>query len=74
MFVPGRHFQLNVTLLVRPGAYHRGTQVRSGLTHNPYTWLERPAREEHVSLFGPFVSYGEEEKFYEYGWTQGPML
>jgi hypothetical protein len=44
-----------------PGAYPAGgaeiSWVDSGITHKHLTRLERPARNKHSSLLGPFVSY-----------------
>jgi len=41
-------------------------QVGSDLTHKQITKLERPARDKHSRLFGPFVSF-KEKKFYNTG-------
>jgi hypothetical protein len=36
--------------------------------------LDRPARDKHSSLFGPFISY-EEKKFFSVGpWVQNDAL
>ncbi len=47
------------------GAHERcSTQVGSGLTHKYKTRKEMLARDEHPSVFGPFVSKSE-KKFYK---------
>jgi hypothetical protein len=61
VFLPG-----SPCLRGTPGADPRrrfSTWVGSWLTRKHSTGVERPARDQHSSLFGPFVSYEEKESF-----------
>jgi hypothetical protein len=66
--VPGKPFQLSLMFEGKTGAYPseaslRCSSLRSApsLTQVHFAKLEKPARDEHSSLLGKFVSYGRKK-------------
>ncbi len=58
-FFPCKPFQPSVMLAGKAGTYPSREWEALDLACKYYTWLKRPAKDKHSSLFEPFVSYKE---------------